>query len=166
METTPLLETEVEGEIRRIAQERGCELLAVESSGTGRNLVLRLVIDREGGVTLEDCERVSREVSPLLDAEGGIPHAYHLEVSSPGLDRRIYSAGDAERFLGRLVKVRSSIPVEGSRNFRGRLESVDGDRLRIVDEAQGKTYNVRFGDVRVARLEVEWPDPAKNRRKS
>ena len=166
METT-LLPEKLLQEIRQIAGESGCELLAVETAGTGRFLTLRLVLDkpdREEGVTLADCERVSRDVSPLLDAEAGIDHSYHLEVSSPGLDRKIYSAQDARRFIGRRVKVRSRVPVEGSRNFAGRLEGVDSGSLRVVDEQAGKTYNVRFDEVRVARLEVEWPDTAKRRK--
>jgi len=159
-----ILGEKLRGEIRQIAADFGCELVAVETAGAGRGLTVRLVIDREGGVTLEDCERVSRDVSPLLDAEAEIPHSYHLEVSSPGLDRKLYSVEDAKQFLGRRIRVKSSVLVEGARNFSGRLDSVDGDRLRIVDEVGGKTYNVRFGEVRVARLDVEWPDSAKNRR--
>ena len=163
MERTFLAEKLI-AEIRQIAGESGCELLAVETSGTGRSLTVRLVLDKEGGVTLEDCERVSRDVSPLLDAEADIAHSYHLEVSSPGLDRKLYSMEDALRFIGRKVRVRSRVPVEGSRNFAGRLDGAESGRLRVVDEESGKTYNVRFDEVRVARLEVEWPDTAKRRK--
>lgn len=158
------MDEKVRQEIGQIAQENGCQLLAVETAGAGRHLVLRLVLDKADGVTLEDCERVSRDVSPLLDAEAGIGHRYQLEVSSPGLDRKLYSAEDAARFVGRRVKVKSTLPVEGSRNFRGKLESVDGERLRIVDEETRKIYNLSFGEVQVARLEPEWPAaPGKKR---
>lgn len=160
----PILPEQLEQEIRQIAAESGCELVAVEATGAGRHLTIRLVLDKEGGVSLEDCERVSRDVSPLLDAEAEISHAYHLEVSSPGLDRKLYSAEDARRFVGRKVRVRSQVPVEGSRNFAGKLESVEDGRLVVVDEKSGKIYNVRFDEVRVARLEVEWPDTAKRRK--
>ncbi len=157
----------VREEIRQIAAEAGCELLAIESAGTGRFRTLRIILDRaEGGVTVEDCERVSKDVSPLLDAEAGIRQAFTLEVSSPGLDRKLYSVDDARKFVGRLVRVRTATPVEGSRNFRGRLDAVEGkDELRIVDEETGRIYNLGFREVQVARLEVEWPDSGERRKK-
>jgi ribosome maturation factor RimP len=161
------LNERVREEIRKIAVENGCELLAIETAGTGRFLTLRIVLDKvDGGVTVEDCERVSKDVSPLLDAEAEIGHAFTLEVSSPGLDRRLYSMEDAKKFVGRRVRVRTSSPVDGSRNFRGRLDAVEGeDRLRIVDEETGRTYNLGFREVQVARLEVEWPDSGERRKK-
>lgn len=160
------LNEKVRGEIERIAAESNCELLAIEGEGAGRHATLRLVLDKEGGVTIEDCERVSRDVAPLLDAEADIPGSYELEVSSPGLDRRLYSPEDAARFVGRRVRVRTTVAVEGARNFRGRLASVISDRLSVVDEESRRTYNFSFGDIRSARLEVEWPDPARGKRKS
>jgi ribosome maturation factor RimP len=157
MRSREILGEKLMTEIGQIAEENGCRLLAVETAGSGRHLVLRLILDKESGVTLEDCEKVSRDASPLLDAEAEIGHRYYLEVSSPGLDRKLYSPEDAARFVGRRLRVRTALPVEGSRNFRGTLESVDGDRLRIVDEDSRKTYNLSFGEVQVARLEPEWP---------
>jgi ribosome maturation factor RimP len=167
-----LLKPETTQEIRAIAREKGCRLLAVEPSGTGRAAVVRLVLEREDGrsVSLEDCEAVSREASALLDASDEIRHGYVLEVSSAGLDRKLYSLDDARRFVGRRVRVKTDAPVHaessngssspgsGSRNLRGTLESVDGDLLRVVDGENRKTYNVRFGDIRLARLEFEWPE--------
>lgn len=174
-------------EIAVIAREKGCRLLAIESSGGGRASVLRLVLEREdgSGVSVEDCEAVSREVSTLLDASDEISHGYTLEVSSAGLDRKLYTIDDARRFIGRRIRVKTDIPVvpeasdrpgvaavsrdpavavsrdpaaAGSRNLRGRLETVEADVLRVVDEENRKTYNVRFGDIRQARLEYEWPE--------
>jgi ribosome maturation factor RimP len=166
------LRAETTEEIRAIARERGCRLLAIERSGGGRACLLRIVLDREDGtsVSVEDCEAVSREASTLLDAADEIAHAYTLEVSSAGLDRKLYSVDDARRFVGRRVRVKTDSPVvpesverppettSGSRNLRGTLESVDGDVLRVVDEENRKTYNVRFGDIRLARLDFEWPE--------
>ncbi len=166
------LKAETTEEIRAIARERGCRLLAVETSGSGRASVLRLVLEREDGspISVEDCEAVSRDVSPLLDASDEIRHGYALEVSSAGLDRKLYSVEDARRFVGRRVRVKTDLPVVpdssdgrsdspvGSRNLRGILESVVGDVLRVVDEENRKTYNVCFGDIRLARLEFEWPE--------
>ena len=166
-------------EIAAIAREKGCRLLAIESSGAGRASVLRLVLEREdaSGGSVEDCEAVSREVSTLLDASDEIPHGYTLEVSSAGLDRKLYTIDDARRFIGRQIRVKTDLPVvpetsdrpgaatesrdpaaAGSRNLRGRLETVEADVLRVVDEENCKTYNVRFGDIRQARLEYEWPE--------
>lgn len=161
MRSNGILDEKTTHEIGQIAEENGCRLLAIETAGAGRHLVLRLVLDKDAGVTLEDCERVSRDVSPLLDAQAAIGHRYHLEVSSPGLDRKLYSADDARRFVGSRVKVQSAVPVEGARHFRGTLQSVDGDRLRIVDEDSRKTYNLSFGDIKVARLAPEWPATGK-----
>jgi ribosome maturation factor RimP len=165
------LRTETTEEIRAIAREKQCRLLAVESSGVGRASVLRLTIEREDGssVSVEDCEAVSRDVSALLDVSDEIAHGYSLEVSSAGLDRRLYSLEDARRFVGRRVRVKTDTPTlsetsngsgnpgAGSRNLRGTLERVDDDVLRVVDEENRKTYNVRFGDIRLARLEFDWP---------
>jgi ribosome maturation factor RimP len=161
-------------EIAAIAAERGCRLLAVESAGAGRFTVLRLVLERADGgpVSVEDCESVSREVSPVLDAADEIAHRYTLEVSSAGLDRKLYSLDDAARFVGKRVRVKTEEPVtpepiasaakppaiSPARNFGGVLERVDGDRLTVVDEAERKIYNVRFGDIRLARLDFEWPE--------
>jgi ribosome maturation factor RimP len=159
-------------EIRAIATEKGCRLLAVESAGAGRYSVLRLVLERASGeaVTVDDCEAVSREASAVLDASDEIAHRFTLEVSSAGLDRKLYSLEDALRFLGRRVRVRTDAPVVPepigppgkaallpSRNFNGTLEKVEGDVLTVVDEENRKTYNVRFGDIRRARLDFEWP---------
>jgi ribosome maturation factor RimP len=170
------LSEETTGEIRAIAEQKGCRLLAVESAGAGRYSVLRLVLERQTGdpVTIDDCETVSREVSALLDSTGEIAHRYSLEVSSAGLERRLYSLQDAERFAGRRVRVKTETPVlpeplgepgraplTAARNFAGTLDHIEGDRLRLVDEENRRIYNVRFGDIRVARLEFRWPDRGK-----
>jgi len=166
------LSLETTGEIRAIAEEKGCRLLAVESAGAGRFSVLRLVLERSTGepVTLEDCETVSREVSALLDVSDEIRHRYTLEVSSAGLERRLYSLEDAARFAGQRVRVKTETPVlpdpigepgraplTAARNFAGVLERVEGDRLSIVDGENRRIYNVRFGDIRSARLDFHWP---------
>ena len=170
---TPLGENTTQ-EIAAIAEEKGCRLLAVETAGAGRATVLRLVLERSDGsaVTVDDCESVSREASAVLDAADEIAHRYTLEVSSAGLDRKLYSIDDARRFVGRRVRVKTDEPVVPSatpggsgkapalspaRNFAGRLASVDDDRLTVVDELDHKIYNVRFGDIRLVRLDFEWP---------
>jgi ribosome maturation factor RimP len=162
-------------EIGTIAKERGCRLLAIESAGAGRFTVLRVVLERQDGsaVTVEDCETVSRDVSAVLDASDEISHRYTLEVSSAGLDRKLYSLDDARRFVGRRVRIRTEEAVmpkplerpgvkppaiSPARNFGGVLESVEGDVLTVVDEGERRIYNVRFGDIRLARLDFDWPE--------
>jgi ribosome maturation factor RimP len=162
--------------MKAIAAERGLELLAVETAGAGRFSVLRLVLERASGepATIEDCEAVSREVSALLDASDEVGHRYTLEVSSAGLERRLYTLDDARRFVGRRIVVRSNEavvpepvgpPGKGallpSRNFKGMLEKVEGDVLTVVDGENRRIYNVRFADIRQARLDFAWPDPVK-----
>ncbi len=159
-------------DVASIAADKGCRLLALESAGAGRFSTLRVVLERANGdpVTVEDCEAVSREVSELLDGSEEIPHRYTLEVSSAGLDRKLYSLEDAHRFVGRRVRVKAETPVtpefldaagrgalSPARNFAGRLEAVEGEMLRVVDEAERRIYDVRFGDIRSARLDFEWP---------
>ena len=99
--------------IRAVAERRGCRLLALEGAGAGRYSVLRVVLERATGepVTVDDCEGVSRDVSAVLDASDEIPHRYTLEVSSAGLDRKLYSLEDAIRFVGRRVRVTAENPV-------------------------------------------------------
>jgi len=166
--------------IRAVAERRGCRLLAVEGAGVGRFSVVRVVLERSNGesVTVEECEHVSRDVSALLDATDEIPHRYTLEVSSAGLDRKLYSLEDAARFVGRRVRVTAETPVQPetlndpassrattpSRRFAGTLDSVDGDVLRIVDEENRKIYNVRFADIQAARLDFQWPVKGNRRR--
>ncbi len=169
-----LLSEKTTGEIEAIAVEKGCRLLAVETAGAGRFTVLRLVLERADGgpVTVDDCESVSRDASAVLDASDEIAHRYTLEVSSAGLERKLYSLEDAARFVGRRVRVKTESlvnpePLEvetgkppaltPARNFGGVLSRVEGDRLTIVDEADRKIYNVCFGDIRLARLDFEWP---------
>ena len=117
----------------RVAATHGVELVEAELHGGGKARLLRVVIDKPEGVTHEDCANVSRELSTVLDVEDAVPGGpYTLEVSSPGLDRRLLKPEDYQRFIGSLVKLMTREPVNGNRHFEGRLESfMDG---RIVLE--------------------------------
>jgi ribosome maturation factor RimP len=122
--------------------------------GRGR-ATLTLFIDRIGGVTLEDCETASREASAILDPlEESLPE-YVLEVSSPGLDRPLWSLSDCVRFKGSRVTLRLERKIEGTAKLKGTLEDVREDSLTVLDEDQKRRYTVRFGDVRIARLVPE-----------
>jgi ribosome maturation factor RimP len=145
-------------EIERIVEAEGLELVHVELKFDGHSQVLRVDIDKEGGVTLADCEGVSRQLSAFLDVEDVIPSQYELQVSSPGLDRKFYRTSDYERFIGRLVRVRTSAPIRGLHVIVGRLESFDGQSVRVIDPKAKKgndEYDVPLAHIKETRLEVE-----------
>src|SRR5213083_3107654 len=107
----------------RVAASSGLEVVEIELRGGGKARMLRIFIDKPSGVTHEDCANLSREVSTILDVEDAVPGgSYVLEVSSPGLDRKLVKPGDFERFQGSRIKVTTKEPVNGNRYFEGRLE--------------------------------------------
>lgn len=132
----------------------GYELVGVEYRGGATNGLLRVYIDHEDGITLEDCQAVSHQLSGLLDVEDPIPGHYALEVSSPGLDRPLFKAQDYARFAGQRVKVRMHGPVQGRRNFTGRLLGLEGDNAIV--EVDGEEYELPLDQVDQARLIPEY----------
>ena len=124
----------------RVAKTHGVELWDIEfRGGGGKARMLRIYIDKPEGVTHQDCETVSREVGTILDMEEVVPGAgYLLEVSSPGLDRKLRGAADYERFQGSLVKLQTLELVEGSRNFEGRLTKFAEGKLTVQLPPKGK----------------------------
>ena len=110
--------------VDRVAAAEGLELVDVELLGRGRNAVLRIFLDKPGGIAIRDCEQVSRQVGAILDVEDLLPGRYTLEVSSPGLDRRLVKPADYERFAGKQVKLVLKAPQEGRRRFRGLLRGI------------------------------------------
>ena len=116
----------------RVAASSGLEVVEVELRGGGKARMLRVVIDKPSGVTHEDCANLSREVGTILDVEDAIPGgSYTLEVSSPGLDRKLTRPADYERFAGSRVKLTTLKPVNGNRHFEGRLESFRHGHLTL-----------------------------------
>ena len=134
------------------------ELVEIEFKRSGREAVLRLFIDKEGGVALDDCAELSRELSLLLDIEDFIPCEYNLEVSSPGLDRPLRSADDYRRFSGRQAKLVMREPVDGQKYFKGRLGGVeDGAVVAVlIDAEDGRRHRVPIDVITRANLEVEF----------
>ncbi len=126
--------------VERVAASSGLEAVEIELRGGGKSRMLRIFIDKPGGVTHEDCASVSREVSTIFDVEDALPGgAYTLEVSSPGLDRKLFRAADFERFQGSRVKLTTREPVNGNRHFEGRLEHfADGVLTLDITEARKK----------------------------
>jgi len=133
----------------------GYELVGVEfqTGGKGGGL-LRVYIDSEKGISAEDCQKVSYQVSGLLDVEDPIPGHYTLEVSSPGLDRLLFRAEDFDRFAGQLVKLRLTYPVEGQRKFKGRLVGMRGEN--VVIEGDEMEISLPFDQIEQARLVPEY----------
>jgi ribosome maturation factor RimP len=128
----------VEQITRRVAESLGFELVELEMRGSGKFRALRIFIDKPGGVTHEDCANLSREVGTIFDVEDAVPGGgYTLEVSSPGLDRKLRGAADFERFTGSKLKLVTREAVNNNRFFEGRLERFDGREL-VLDLAAGK----------------------------
>jgi len=140
--------------VKPVLQEKDLELVDVLYRREKSGWVLRLIIDKEEGVTLDDCTTVSREVSHLLDIEEIIEQAFNLEVSSPGLDRPLKSIDDFQRFAGRKAKVTTKEPIEGNQVFIGRINKVE-DELIIMEVGQ-QELSIPFFEVAKARLEVEF----------
>jgi ribosome maturation factor RimP len=130
----------------------GCELVAIEHvmRGGGSGQILRIYIDREEGVTVNDCERVSHQISGVLDVEDVISGSYVLEVSSPGLDRPLGTARDFERFSGHRVRLRTDGPINGQRNFKGLLRGLRGSD--VVLEMDGQEVALPLDRIEKARL--------------
>ena len=119
--------------LQPVVEALGCELWGLELQAGGKTKLLRIVIDRaEEGVGIEDCERVSRQSSAVLDVEDVINGEYILEVSSPGMDRPLYELSQYEQYIGEDISLRLRFPYEGRRNFKGRLTGVDGDEIIVV----------------------------------
>ena len=138
----------------RVAAESGVELVHVDIAGTKRDAVVRIYIDKEGGVTLEDCSIVSRGVEIVLDEEDFIPSRYVLEVSSPGIERELYSLSDFEKFSGQLAKVKTKEARDGQKTFVGNLIGVDGDQITIEDRTKG-IVKFSYEDIDKANLKID-----------
>lgn len=129
----------------------GLDLYDVQFRRENQGWVLRLTIDRVGGVSLEDCSRVSREVSDFLDVEDLIEHQYHLEVSSPGVERALRSQAECRRFVGEKIRVKLLQERDGQKVFIGRLQEV-GDGTLIVELENGELHTVPWDEINKARL--------------
>ena len=124
--------TKIREIVGRVAATYGVEPIEVDLKGGGKARTLKITIDKPEGVTHEDCANVSREVSTILDVEDAVPGgSYTLEVSSPGLDRKLLGPQDYTRFVGSRIKLMTREPVNGNRHFEGRLQSFNDGRLQL-----------------------------------
>ena len=147
----------VSQEIEKIVTSEGLELVHIEYKKYGRGYLLRVDIDKEGGVNIDDCSLISQQVSTYLDVDDVIPAEFELQVSSPGLDRKFYKDSDYEKFRGRLVRVRTSGPIRGLHVIVGRLKEFDGKKIVVTDPIMKKDadYEIPLADIKETRLEVE-----------
>ena len=136
------------------AIDHGLELVHAELAGPEGHPIVRVFIDKPGGVTHDDCSDVSTQIGTVLDVEDFIHSAYTLEVSSPGLERRLYKLSDYERFTGSQAKLRTREAIKNQRNFRGRILGIGSENVIFEDRTSGR-LEIPFGSVAKANLEVD-----------
>jgi ribosome maturation factor RimP len=147
--------------IRQLATEviesQGYELVEFELKGGGKNLVLRVFIDKPAGISHEDCGLVSEQLGTVLDVEDLIPFSYTLEVSSPGLDRKLVKESDYTRFQGKLVKIQTRIPLQHQKTFRGRLRGLQEGKV-LLEPPKGELLEIPLDVIQESRLEFDWAE--------
>lgn len=136
--------------LRPTVEMTGMELLGIEFISAGNNSVLRLYIDHENGIDVDNCADVSREVSAILDVEDPISSEYSLEVSSPGVDRPLFTKEHFQMVIGETVEVKLGMPLNGRRKFKGLLEAIEGDNLIVV--VDGQDYELPISNIDKANL--------------
>jgi ribosome maturation factor RimP len=154
MATTEEIKQRLEELIQSLAVSQGLELVELELHRSKRGKsILRLFLDREGGITLEEIARVSRLVGGLLDVYDLIPESYHLEVSSPGLTRKLKKPEDYQRYTGRLARITTRGVLNGKQVFRGILQGVENDEVSLKE---GETvYHLPLAEIARARLDLD-----------
>jgi ribosome maturation factor RimP len=141
----------------RVAIDHGLELVHAEVAGPENKPIVRVFIDKPNGVTHDDCSEMSLHLGTVLDVEDFIHASYTLEVSSPGLERGLYKRADYERFSGSDAKMKTRQPIDGQRNFRGRLLGVEGNDVLFEDRTNGKV-RIPLDIIKQANLEVDVRD--------
>lgn len=145
-----MLSDEIEALLAPVVERLGCELIDLDFESRGGRSTLRLFIDKEGGVTLDDCERTSHAVSGVLDVEDPIPGEYNLEVSSPGLDRPLRRASHYDRYHGAEIRVVMRKGFQGRRRLKGRLAGVEGEIVLL--DVDGEVHRLPLEHIESARL--------------
>lgn len=152
----------------RVAASSGLEVLDIEFLGGGKARMLRVFLDKPAagndplaGVTHEDCANFSREFGTVLDVEDVMPTSYTLEVSSPGLDRKLVRAADFARFTGSRIKLMTREPVNNNRHFEGRLEKFENDRLTLDLSVASHKSRKKMGDAAGRKIEIEFANVEK-----
>jgi len=150
------LDVRVQELVERVVTRQNLELVHVEMAG-GRQPILRVYIDKPGGVTVDDCAQVSERLSLHLDVEDYISSQYTLEVASPGLDRGLYKPADYERFAGLPAHIKLEAPLNGQRNFHGRLIGLEKEEepTAILEDETGKQHRLPLAKIAKANVEIE-----------
>jgi ribosome maturation factor RimP len=143
----------IESILEQVIAREQLELVHWEAVGPQNRLVLRVFIDKPGGVNHGDCERVSNQVGAQLDAEDVVPGSYTLEVSSPGIERGLYKPADYERFAGSRIKLKAAEPINGQRNFRGVLIGIANGIVTLDADGSGR---VEIPCDRIVRANIEY----------
>lgn len=143
----------VESVILPVLEDLGLELVDIEYRREGKGWVLRIFIDKEGGITVDDCTAVSHQVGDLIDIDDLIPNAYCLEVSSPGLDRPLKKEQDFIKYKERRIQLNTFAPIETRRNFKGTIKDFREGVLYL--DAQGTHYEIPLDNIAKAKLEIE-----------
>ena len=141
--------------IERVVAREGLELVHWEMVGPRKNFVLRIYIDKPEGVNHGHCEVVSNQVGTLLDVEDLIADRYTLEVSSPGIERGLYKPADYERFAGNRIKIKTSEPINGQRNFRGVLVGIREGKVSLDADGAGR-IEIPYEEIAKANIEYEF----------
>ena len=148
------LKNDISKVIEPVISALGIELDDIEFSMMKGKALLRVFIDKESGITIGECEQVSREIEAVLDVEDPIPYSYVLEVSSPGLDRPLKNKKDFKRYSGNIVRVVTHDPVEGETFFVGKLVEAGDDEVALL-LPKDRRITIRYDNISRARLEVE-----------
>jgi ribosome maturation factor RimP len=141
--------------IEKVVEYQGYELVDAELKGGGKNSILRIFIDAPSGISHHDCELVSEQVGTVLDVEDLIPFSYTLEVSSPGLDRKLVKESDYSRFEGKLARIQTRIPLNQQKVFHGRLQGLHDGKIRL-ELPKGDLMEIPLDVVQETRLEFDW----------
>ncbi|MFH1148026.1 MAG: ribosome maturation factor RimP [Pseudomonadota bacterium] len=152
-ETDRVIET-VTGLAVPFLENQCMELVELEYRKERAGWILRLFIDKEGGITLDDCANVSREFSDLLEIKDPISHPYHLEISSPGLNRPLKKEKDFERFKGKKIKIKTAHPISDRKTFLGVLSEYRDDTIYLIQDNQ--TISIPYEEVTAANLQWEF----------
>lgn len=147
------IEEKVERLIEKMLEREGIEIVDIEFLPAPKGGRLVIYIDREGGVDIDTCARVSEMISPVLDASDLFKTRYYLEVSSPGIERRMKKKRDFQRFQGKEVKVETKSPVDGKRHFKGIIGEVHDDYFVVEEEEE--SHEIRFDEIKKANLVVD-----------
>ena len=143
--------------VTEVIEGQGYELVEFGLKGGGKTWILRVFIDKPDGISHQDCGLVSEQLGTVLDVEDLIPFSYTLEVSSPGLDRKLVKDSDYTRFAGKLAKVQTRVPLQNQKTFKGRLRGLQGGNV-LLEMPKGGLMEIPLDVIHEARLEFDWAE--------